>query len=171
MYKKIKNKIKISDDLLAPSSKYVTKFQGQNPFSVVKMLPRTVKNILHISSKDFWEEDIRWDITEDPREFFAILKSRKAMDKWSTINLKFTIRGHQSSKDGSGDLEIEVEGTLDTEYNYTNFIQRALWWAYNRMFYYKQRRMYIDEGADFCKQIREAIQTTLNILPENERVG
>jgi len=168
LYTKIENTIKIEDDLLAPSSKYVIKFKGHKPFDSVHMLPGLVKGILHVSSKDFWEEDIRWDIAVEPREFFAILRARKPMDKWSLINLKFTIRGHQNSKDGSGDIEIEVEGTLNSEYMYSNFVQRGLWWSFNRMFYYKQRRMYIDEGNDFCKQIKEAIQRKLDILPEGQ---
>ncbi len=168
MYEKIPNTIKIQDDLLAPSSKYVVKFKGHKPFDSVHILKNLVKGILHVSSKDFWEDDIRWDITEEPREFFAILKARKSMDKWSIINLKFTIRGHQSSKDGSGDIEMEIEGTLDTQYQYSNFLQRGLWWSFNRMFYYKQRRMYMDEGGDFCRQIKEAVQRKLGILPQGQ---
>ncbi|MAH43039.1 hypothetical protein CL614_04945 [archaeon] len=168
MYKEIKHKIKISDDLLAPASKYVVKFQGNKPFAAIDMLQGVVKNILHVSSKDFWEEDIRWDINTEPREFFTILKARKKMDKWSMINLKFTAIGDQSSKDGVGKLTIEIEGTLDTEYSYSNFIQRGTWWSFNRMFYYKQRRMYIDEGADFTKKIKEEVQRKLGILPEGQ---
>ena len=167
-FQKIENEIKIQDDLLAPSSKYVVKFKGHKPFEVINMLPRLVKNILHISSKDFWEEDIRWDITEEPREFFALLRSRKRFDKWSKVELKFTIRGHQSSKDGFGDIEVEIEGTLDTKYLYSNFLQRGLWWSFNRMFYHKQRRMYMDEGQDFCKKIKIETQRKLGILPEGQ---
>lgn len=171
MYKKIKSEIKIQDDLLAPASKYVIAFKGYKPFAVIDMLPHLVKDILHISSKDFWEEDIRWDITSEPREFFAILRSRKKFDRWSKIELKFTLRGHQSSKDSYGDLELEIEGTLDTKYMYSNFLQRGLWWTFNRMFYYKQRRMYIDEGDDFCRKIRDAAQRKLGIHPDAQQAG
>ena len=90
------------------------------------------------------------------------------MDKWSTINLKFTALGHQSGKDSTGDLNLEIEGTLDTEYTYSNFIQRGIWWSFNRMFYYKQRRMYIDEGADIATKIKEEVQRKLDILPEGQ---
>lgn len=161
-------KILIRDDLLAPASKYVLKFKGYHPFAAVDMLPDLVKGILHISSKDFWERECRWDITEDPREFFIILTSRRQEDRWSSFNLKFTIRGHQSDKDLMGDIELEVEGTLDTTYVYSNFIQRMLWWLYDYTFYYRQRRMYIDRGKDFCQMIKDAVQRRWGILPEGQ---
>ncbi|MFH1420483.1 MAG: hypothetical protein ABIG30_00785 [Candidatus Aenigmatarchaeota archaeon] len=158
--------IKMEDDLLAPASKYIIKFKGYHPFAAVDMLPDLVKGILHVSSKDFWEEEMRWDINEEPREFFIILKSKKQQDRWSMYDLKFTIRGHQSDKDFMGDIEMEIEGVLRTQYVYSNFIQRGLWWMYNYLFYYRQRRMYLDTGKDYCQLIKDAVQRRLGIYPE-----
>ncbi|RLB76452.1 MAG: hypothetical protein DRH15_12600, partial [Deltaproteobacteria bacterium] len=42
-------------------------------------------------------------------------------------------------------------------YTYTNALQKALWWFYNRYFYYKQRRAYIEEERKLAFQFRDAV--------------
>ena len=62
-----------------------------------------------------------------------------------------------------GKIRIEFYGYIETEYNYANFLQRALWLLYNRIFYYKERRMYIERGKEWLFKLRERIMSAIKM--------
>lgn len=158
--------IKIIDDIMAPSDTVKIRFEGKNPFSSTTVIPSMLRYILKVSAKDILETDIRWDSLAAPKkEFYGRWLGKRAEDVWTKTMIRVLIQGQQDSTDKAGWCRIELKGTINTEYNYTHFFQRALWWVFNYTFYYKQRRKYAEEGKDLIFQMREYLQRVLGILP------
>ena len=162
-------KIKIVDDILAPRDFLEVKFQGKDPFAVVPLIPRLIRDVMKVTGMDIFETDIRWDVTSDPREFYGHWKGKRDEDRWTTTRIRIRAQGAQSVKDKMGWVNIILDGTVETRYEYTNFIQKSFWWFFNYMFYYKQRRKYIDYGKDNIYKLKERILDILGI-PKEEQV-
>ena len=80
--------------------------------------------------------------------------------------MKITIQGAQSTKDLTGWVKIKIYGTVETKYEYSNFIQRSFWWTYNYLFYYKQRRDYIEYAKDLIYEMMDNFKEALGIEQE-----
>src|SRR3989338_3445659 len=157
--------IAIKDDVLAPNDTLTVRFEGRNPFAASSIVPQMLRQILKITAKDVLETDVRWDNTKEIRQFYGKWMGKRKEDYWTTTIIEIIIQGEQEAKEKTGWSRIGLRGTIQTNYGYSNFIQRMFWWFYNRAFYYKQRRAYIDQGKDFIMQMRDRFQRTLGILP------
>jgi hypothetical protein len=155
--------LKFKDQLLAPERKIVISYKGKNPFKPCPMARQLLKYRMKISSKDIWEDESRWDVTGDPRDFYHVIRARREMDNWSYIYIRLRIQGAQHSTDRTGWVKIWLEGWVETKFDYSNFIQRSLWLLFNYLFYYKQRRKYLDFGKDMIYQIRQDLMEALGI--------
>lgn len=158
--------ILIVDDTLAPQDFVSINYQGREPYAVCTKIPRWLVDTWKISGKDVFELDIRWDVTSEPRTFYGYWRARKEYDRWTLARVKVRAQGAQSSKDRTGWLNIVIDGFIETKYEYTNFIQKSFWWFYNYLFYYKQRRNYIDFEKDTILALREKILRTLGTFRE-----
>lgn len=158
--------IRIVDDIMIPSESLWINFKGKSPFVVCGMFPAMLKEIMKITGKDIWETDLRWDITSDPRPFYGVWMGRRKEDKWTVTNIRILAQGAQNAKDKVGWIRVQIKGTVETEYDYTNFFQKSLWWFYNYMFYYKQRRQYIDYAKDNCETLKARTTQALGIYKE-----
>lgn len=156
-------RIVIMDDILAPSEMISTRFVGKNPFAICTMVPGMLKDVMKISGVDLRENDIRWDITSDPRPFYGMWQGKRTEDRWSRTVIRIIIQGAQSTVDKTGWADIKYKGYLRTQYHYSNFIQKSFWWFFNYMFYYRQRRNYIDYAKDNVYRMKEVLETKLGI--------
>jgi hypothetical protein len=159
--------IKIIDDILAPREFIRIGFKGENPFKVCEMVKGLLRIVLKVSTKDIFETDVRWDVTEDPRSFYGVWKGNYDHDRWTNSIIRIIIQGEQSVKDKTGHSTIILKGTTETKFEYSNFIQRSFWWFYNQMFYYRQRRMYNEYAKDLIYIIRDKILEALEIKQED----
>lgn len=163
-------KITIEDEILAPSNKMVLAFKGKNPFIVCKVMRGILLDVLKISTKDIYEKVVRWDVTTDPRGFYLRMFANHEEDRWTDTRFKITVYGAQSPADKTGWVKIVLEGRVITDFEYANFLQRALWFLYERMFYYKQRRAYLEQAKQFIMDIRKELLSALKILTPIEGV-
>ena len=159
------SEIKIIEDILSPSDTLKIRFEGKNPFAATTVVSGMLRYILKVSAKDILETDIRWDALGPKKEFYGRWMGKRQEDHWSVTRIRVLIQGQQDSAEKTGWCRVELKGTINTTYGYTNFLQRSLWWIYNYTFYYKQRRKYIEEGKDLMYQMREYMQRVLGILP------
>lgn len=159
-------KITIIDDILAPSDKCIVRYKGPNPFVAFAMFPRVIRDVMKVTGKDTFETDVRWDSSEDPRGFYGMWYCKRGEDTWTKTQIRAIAQGAQSLKDKEGWLYLELKGNVITSYDYTNFVQRSFWWFYNRTFYYKQRRKYIDFAKDDIFRIRDRVLRALHIERE-----
>ena len=163
------SEITIVDDLLAPEDFITISFKGKNPFSVCTMVPNLLRDVLKVTGQDVFESDLRWDITADNRDFYGVWWGKRGEDKWTTTRVKVRAQGSQNVKDKTGWITIILKGWLETKYEYTNFVQKSFWWFFNYMFYYKQRRRYIEFSKDNIYTMRERMTKILGI-PREEKL-
>lgn len=159
-------KLKIVDDILAPHDTVKIKFEGKEPFLAMAQTPYQLRRVMKIPGKDLLETDVRWDISGDPRDFYGMWMGKRSEDRWTTTKIRIIIQGKQNSKDKTGQVEIEFKGTMETEYEYSNFIQRTFWFFYNRTFYHKQRQAYLELAKDNIFDLRDIFMDMFNIGQE-----
>jgi len=161
------SKINVIDDILAPADTIKVHYEGKNPFKVFDMPRGLLRDVMKISAKDILETDARWDILADPRAFYGMWMGKRTEDQWTKTNIRIIIQGEQDMKTRFGWLDIRFKGTVETKYEFTNFIQRGFWWTYNRTFYYSQRRRYLEYAKDNIYDIRRKMQEALGIRQED----
>ncbi|MFH0949377.1 MAG: hypothetical protein V1802_02725 [Candidatus Aenigmatarchaeota archaeon] len=157
--------ITIIDDILSPAGAEKITYQGKNTFLALAIFPRLMRDIMKIEAKDTLETNIRWDASDDPRKFYGMWMGIRKNDRWTKTKIRIIIQGTQDTKERIGNVTILLKGTVETSYEFSNFIQRGFWWAFNYWFYYKQRRMYMDYAKDDIKKIKHEVQRALGILP------
>ncbi len=162
------SELNITDDILAPSDTLILKFKGKNPFLAVNITPGLIKDLMKISSKDLFEHHVKWDVTSDPRDFYGKWMGKRKDDRWTTSFIRVLIQGQQSSKEKEGWCTIQLKGFMRTKYEYSNFVQKWFWWVFNRSFYHKQRRMYLDANKDTMLDIKRSLQNALGNAPEGQ---
>ena len=146
--------LNIIDDIIAPSDRMKVKFSGSNPASMLGMVPGIIKDTMKIPGKDLLETDIRWDVTDG--SFYGVWMGKRTEDRWTVTYIRVILQGVQN-KEGFGNFTVEIKGTVETKYDFANFIQRGFWWFYNYSFYYKQRRKYLESGKDDIYDMRSFI--------------
>lgn len=157
--------LNIIDDILAPSDRLKVKFKGANPAAILGMAPGMIKDIMKIPGKDLLETDIRWDATDGG--FYGVWLGKRTEDRWTTTYVRVIAQGTQN-KEGYGDFWVEIKGTVETKYDFANFIQRGFWWFYNYGFYYKQRRGYIEAAKDDIMDMRSFVVNKFKIGEDAE---
>ncbi len=159
------NKLEFEDTALAPAEWITINYKGKNPVIVYTVVPRAIVDVLKISSSHLFEDHVKWDVTDETKTFYGVWRGRYKNDRWSKTWVKVIIQGAQSP-DKTGWVNIYIRAILHTGYTYSNFVQKNLWWIYNRWFYYKQRRAYMDYAKDLAYNIRDEVRAALGILPE-----
>ena len=160
--------LKIIDDLMAPSDTAKVTFKGMNPSNVLGMVPDLIKNTMKISAKDLLETDMRWDVTNEVITYYGVWMGKRTEDRWSKTFIRVIVQGDQHSKEKTGSFSIQIKGTLETTYEYSNAFQRFFWLFYNRQFYHDQRRKYLDEGKTDILDMKEEILSKFGIEPRDE---
>ena len=118
-------KLKIVDEILTPAGEIMVKFKGKNPFASMAIAPTILKDVMKISSKDLFETEVKGDVASDPRSFFGRWMGKRTEDRWTRTVIKIIIQGEQHSTEKTGYAEIRLKGNVETEYGYSNFIQKS----------------------------------------------
>lgn len=163
--------LELVDDILAPNDTIKVRYEGKEPFKPVTAALAVLKDVLRITTKDTLSTDIRWDVSSEPRSFYGRWEGRRKEDRWSRSVVRIIIQGEQHSKERKGWVRIELKGVLETKFVYSNFIQRTFWFIYNRLFYYAQRRRYVDMAKTDMYEIRERFTRMLGISREEHLEG
>lgn len=154
----------IRDDLLAPEEKKTLEYTGSHPSRLLKEMPEIMKDVLKIAPGDVFEDDIRWDVSEDPISFYGVWRCKDAKDDNSKIWIKITVQGEQSKKDKTGNIKVWITGYLETKFPYNIFLQKSLLWLYNNFFYSNQRRKYIEDGREHIERLEDEIRALFNLI-------
>lgn len=158
-------KIVFREDILAPSTVLRVEYKGKEPFWICTAATKLIRDALKLTSKDMREDDIRWDLTGETREFYGIWRGKRGEDKWSSTWVKVTAHGF-INKERMGNVKIKIEGWLATKFSYANPLAHWMWMLLNYTFYWRQRRTYVDHSKDDIMLIREQILRAYGILKE-----
>ncbi len=158
-------KLRIVDDIFAPEEEMTVSFNGRNPFLIATIINPLIRSILKVSSTNIFEEDIRWDVLGEMKTFYGMWRGEYPHDKWSKAIFRIIAQGGVD-KEKNGWVDIRLKGRLITVFDYSTALHRGTWWMYNYMFYWKQRRAYMDYDVDLGMKIKEEIQAAYEILRE-----
>jgi len=159
----------IEDECLVPEKYFKIEYKGPNPFAAFQSSLGMFRNILEIDASDYWERDFKWDITDDPKDFYARMIVQKGLDSRSKIFFEIIMQGKQPKDPNKvGELTILIGAKLSTEYKLESPFQQSLFyksllWLYNFFFYYRIRRSYIGICKSLCEKIRDSYKQLLKI--------
>ncbi|MFH7880834.1 MAG: hypothetical protein QXI09_02385 [Candidatus Aenigmatarchaeota archaeon] len=159
----------IEDDCLAPERYIKLTYRGPNPFSVYQSTFGICRKYLEIDPSDYWERDFRWDISEDPRSFYARIIIQKSLDNRSKIFFEIIMQGKQPKEiKQEGEVVVLIGAKLITEYRQDTPFQQSLFYKtllqiYNFFFYFKVRRRYLEICKYLCEKIKQAYKELLKI--------
>lgn len=156
----------LRDNVLAPREEIVLNYSGPNPFLAYGVLRRAFDIRLKIRAKDIFEDDFRWDITVDPRDFYVKIRIRKSYDNFSKGWIYIELRGSQPTDPKKvGKLTVKFMGFLETIWKIDGWkkIFLPFLYIYHVTFYNKQRRRYLNELKRFVSILEEEIRRNLKI--------
>ena len=156
-------KLRIRTDILAPEHKKILKFSGYNPVRFLKIVPKLLKSVLRLSGSKFYEDKIKWDVSSDKVDFYGEWRGKDDKDGRTSVWGKIKIQGSQNPNDKKGSLTIEIKGEMVTEFDYSNFVDKALYLAYSKLYYSEIRRKYIVKARkdieDIEKELKKELET------------
>lgn len=159
-----KKSIKIIDTILAPREYILIKYKGKEPFTSVRIAIRVLRKVMKIPGSKVYEDHIKWDITGDPVfEFYGIWRGTRDEDRWTSTWIKIIIQGAYNKNDRMGWCNIWIKGHIETSYNYSNAFHRMFWLLFDYIFYYKQRRAYLEYAKQNILDIRDEFKSALGI--------
>jgi len=159
----------VMEDDLTPEAKLNIYYTGTNPFKAFLSTKSLMTNILQIPGTSYWERDFRWDISSEPRKFFARIYAKRSLDSRSHLLIEVTLKGAQPSVEGKqGELYLQLRGKLVTTYKLSSSFQntafyKSLLMLYNWIFYWRIRRQYLEMGKSFLLQMYDAYRKILGI--------
>ena len=159
--------LKIIDSVLAPKPEISMKFKCKNPFLIYSKIKKILQETLKVSGKDIYEHVIKWDDSSVNREFYCYWHGQDEYDQWTSKKIFVKAQGVQNAETKIGWVHIRIKGQIETEMDYSNPLKKMFFVMYNKMFYSKQRRMYVDDATKNIKEIISEIRNMYNI-PEGE---
>jgi hypothetical protein len=156
--------LEIKTDILAPKHAKILKFSGYNPKRFMKIAPNLLKDVLRLSSSNFFEDKIKWDKSTENREFYGEWRGKDGKDNRTDVWVKIKVQGSQNEKEKNGRVEIEIKGEMKTEFDYSNALDKGLYLAYSRLFYSEQRRKYVLEAKRQIETIENELKKELETM-------
>ncbi|MEM5772030.1 MAG: hypothetical protein QXF15_02040 [Candidatus Aenigmatarchaeota archaeon] len=160
--------ISIINDLLAPTEKKIIKFSGEHPSRLLDFIPKLEREILKIESSDFFEDSIKWDNSGNPISFYAEWRAKQEQDNYTELWIKTIVQGTQDSSTKKGEVMIVLTGFLRTKFTPKTFLHYLFFLMYMKLFYHKQREIYVKNGKQKLEEVEYGIRRLLNVL-EQER--
>lgn len=161
-------KLVYESDVLTPEYKKVLDYEGPHPSRILKELPELLTAVFKIKNKDVFEDEFRWDRSDDPATFFAEFRAQDAKDFKSKVWVGLRIIGEQSAKDKSGKFKIQLRAFLRTEIEYDNSFSKSLHWLYNYAFYQSQRIRYMEEARVRLERLADEIRSLFNLMKRED---
>lgn len=138
--------LQMKADILAPENTKVIKFSGDHPSIVLKLIPSLIKETFKVSSTNFYEDRIKWDISGDPIGFYGEWRGADKKDNKTSVWIKVKTQGEQTQKEKKGEVTIWISGIIATKFSYSNILDKSLVKIYSRLFYSEQRRRHVEEA-------------------------
>jgi len=112
----------------------------------------------------------------DPEKIHIYLEAWKQKDKYTRLLYEIEIdmklkRVNKGDIKYVGDLDIEIKGTVETNYPQKTSLQKSIVWDAFRAFYEKAlysdlRDEYMEDCKKYVIRIRDGIQAFLDLLPK-----
>jgi hypothetical protein len=148
-------------------------YSGPNPQAAYYQARKIISSIFKVPESDVIEKDFRLEKKGDEEVFEVTFDVIKDMDRFSFIQISLKMKGKvKPSKEfgKEGELSLEIDGYLRTEYPQDTLWQRSLIYEMFRAFYHKviyesTREKYRKECANLMYQLWSQLKEFLNLLP------
>ncbi len=158
--------IYIKEDLPSMTDFIPLEFKVVNPFGKLRSsIEGIVKGVLEIPSAKFWEKVIKWDTTDG--SFMGEWQAWKDADSWTKMKIKIVAYGSQDLKTKQGSVYIKFFGWVETKFEYSNEVQKSLWWMYKFIFYDRRLRNFWEQSREDYFEIEEKIKKLMGTSKVN----
>jgi hypothetical protein len=157
-----------------PGKKFMTlEYSGPNPQAAYYQAKKLLAQITKVPENEIIERDFTWRREGEEENFSVTFDVIKDMDRFSFIQISISMKGKiKPSKEfgKEGNLSINIEGVLRTEYPQDTLWQRSLIYEMFRTFYHKfiyedTRKKYKQECVDIMNEVYSSLKEFLNVLP------
>jgi len=157
-----------------PGKKFMTlEYSGPNPQAAYYQAKKLLAQITRVPENEIIERDFTWRREGEEENFSVTFDVIKDMDRFSFIQISISMKGKiKPSKEfgKEGNLSINIEGVLRTEYPQDTLWQRSLIYEMFRTFYHKfiyedARKKYKQECVDIMNEVYSSLKEFLNVLP------
>ena len=155
--------LRIAVDVYSPNHQKTIKYTGDHPSRTFKILPPLMRSIFRVTSTNFYEDEIKWDISTEDVVFYGVWRATHPEDGRTKFWIKVKVIGTQNSKTKKGTVTIYIHPYMITKMPYSNFIDKAIAKSYSYFFYGDQRRRYIDKELLYLKEFEEKVREALGI--------
>jgi hypothetical protein len=155
--------IKLLSDVFSPHYVKTLRYEGDYPSRTLSFMPMLIRLNFRITSTNFYEDEIKWDRSSEMIEFYGQWRGKYTLDGRSTFWMKVKVIGKQNAKDKKGFVTIYIHPYIVTKLPYTNFLDKALYFSYTRLFYKAQRRKYIEKQLYLSSRFEQELKKELGI--------
>ncbi len=155
--------LKLLSDVFSPHYIKTLRYEGDHPSRTISFMPNLIRSIFRITSTNFYEDEIKWDKSSENIEFYGQWRGKDTKDARTTFWMKVKVIGKQNAKDKKGYVTIYIHPYLVTKLPYTNFLDKALYFSYTRLFYKAQRRKYIEKQLYLSNRFEQELKKELGI--------
>ena len=156
-------KIQILSDVFSPHYVKTLRYEGDHPSRVLKFMPLLMRLTYRITTTNFYEDEIRWDRSSELIDFLGQWRGKFVHDARTTFWIKVKVIGRQNSKDKKGYVTIYIHPYLVTRFDNNNFLDKAFYFSYTRLFYKAQRRKYIEKQLRLADRFERELKKELGI--------
>lgn len=155
--------LKLLSDVFSPHYVKTLRYEGDHPSRTLKFMPNLMKSIFRVTSTNFYEDEVKWDRSSEMIEFYGQWRGKYTHDARTTFWIKVKVIGKQNAKDKKGYVTVYIHPFLVTKLPYTNFLDKALYFSYTRLFYKAQRRKYIEKQLYLSNRFEQELRKELGI--------
>jgi len=159
----------VIDDILAPKGKIVVEYRGPNPFAFYPKISGLMQSIFQARGVHYFEDEFRWDVSSDPRQFLLRMHLAKGFDRFSEGRVDLKIIGEQpSDPKKTGAIFVEIGSTIVTRYPASTPLQKLVVLPfliiYHWVYYNKIRRQYILRYKSGVERLEAEIRNTFGLV-------
>lgn len=150
-------------DVFSPHYVKTLRYEGDHPSRTLKLCPFIMRVTFRVTSTNFYEDEIKWDVSSEPVEFFGEWRGVNKIDARTSLWVKVKVIGKQNSKDKKGYATIYIHPYMKTKIPNSNALDKVLAPIYSRLFYRGQIKRYIERKLILCQRFEDDLKKELGI--------
>ncbi|OGI12428.1 hypothetical protein A3K64_04235 [Candidatus Micrarchaeota archaeon RBG_16_36_9] len=154
--------INLVTDVFAPHYVKTLRYEGDHPSRTLKLIPALIKSNFRITSTNFYEDEIKWDVSAEPIDFFGEWRGRSGIDARTAMWVKVKVVGKQNSKDKQGHVTIYIHPYMKTTIPLKG-INGLIAPFYAHFFYKRQIKKFIEKRLLYFQRFEDDIKKELGI--------
>jgi len=153
------DKYEILTEVLAPEREVTREIKGFHPSGLLKFVPGLIKEVLKCQSSDFFEDRMKWDVS-NPKltQFYGEWRGRNTKDKLTDFWIRIIVHGYQNPVDKIGHVKFRIYGYLETNLDAKTPIHLLMNYIYFKTFYVIQLRYYLEESKEEANEMDQRMR-------------